>query len=57
MSESFLKELKETIESNLHSLLSRDPEAPVNTDYHISSKKLDEMIDRLKKSGYTSFWS
>ena len=57
VSESFLKELKETIESNLHSLLSRDPEAPVNTDYHISSKKLDEMIDRLKKSGYTSFWS
>ncbi len=57
VSESFLKELKETIESNLYRLLSHDPEAPISKGYHISSMKLDEMIDRLKKSGYTSFWS
>ncbi len=57
VSESFLKEQKEPIESNLYRLQSHDPDAPINTGYHISSKKLDEMIDRLKKSGYTSFWS
>lgn len=55
--ESFLNDLKMTIEKNLRSFLGNDPEAQISTGYHISSSKLKEMIDRLKNTGYTSFWS